>query len=123
MSDRVIWWTLDDQRQPVPTTPVASRAERDRADFMVAADRDLPGNLRATTVFLRHDHGNGTTAPILWETSVFGDDTRWWGYQERYTSEAEALAGHARIVERIRETERVVAAAETEWDTIEIVGA
>lgn len=80
MSDRVIWWTLDDQRQPVPTTPVASRAEHDRADFVVAQDRDLPGNLRATTVFLRHDHGNGAGLPILWETSVFGDDTRWWGY-------------------------------------------
>ncbi|MFT4038359.1 MAG: hypothetical protein QM692_09285 [Thermomicrobiales bacterium] len=118
MSERVIWWTLDDQRRPVPTTPIASRAERDRADFVVAVDAHLPGNLRATTMFLRLDHGNGATAPILWETSVFGDDTRWWGYLERYTSEAEALAGHARIVARIRETERIVATAEETWQEV-----
>lgn len=54
-----------------------------------------------STVFLGLDHGSGNGPPILFETLVFGgplDDE-----MERYSTLEEAEAGHAAMVERLRE--------------------
>jgi hypothetical protein len=67
--------------------------------------RDQIGTVLISTVFLGIDHGwgNGRSAPVLWETMVFGgqlDQT-----QERYTSRADALHGHYRWVNAVEETQ------------------
>lgn len=63
--------------------------------------RDIVSGLRVSTVYLGMDHAWGLgQRPVLWETMVFDDDasrSRWDQYQDRYTSHAEAMAGHARI--------------------------
>jgi hypothetical protein len=74
---------------------------------------DEVNGVRVSTVFLGLDHGWGRGAPVLWETMSFPredtppDDPRWkWSdYQERYTSAADARAGHARVVEAVRRGE------------------
>lgn len=49
---------------------------------------------RISTVFLGVDHQHVPGGPpILWETMVFDANGRDWGC-ERYTSEADAIAGH-----------------------------
>lgn len=58
------------------------------------------GGVRISTVFLGLDHSHGHGPPLLFETMVFrggdGDET------ERYSSWAEAEAGHKRWVEKVR---------------------
>jgi hypothetical protein len=58
----------------------------------VAVDR--VGGRVVSTVFLGLDLRHGEGAPVLWETMVFGDDGADLGCL-RYTSEADALSGHA----------------------------
>lgn len=47
-----------------------------------------------STVFLGLDHSFGEGPPVLWETMIFGGEHD--GYQNRYTSRAEALIGHTK---------------------------
>ena len=57
-----------------------------------------------STVFLGSDHGYNSDKPVLWETMVFseGDDNE---DCQRYTSQAEAIAGHWEICKRYRKND------------------
>lgn len=54
-----------------------------------------------STVFLGLDHGFGGEVQ-LYETMIFAGDSWTDRYMERYATKAEALAGHARIVEMVK---------------------
>ena len=72
------------------------------ADRLVAQDQF--GDVVVSTVFLGLDHRVGADGPpVLWETLIFGGPLD--GEQRRYTSRADAEAGH---------TELCIAAATTE---------
>ena len=72
--------------------------------YLVAASQPTRG-VTVSTVFLGLDHSFVPgSAPVLWETMIFGGDDD--GYQERYTSRAAAVAGHTRA-EAIARGERV----------------
>jgi hypothetical protein len=58
------------------------------------------GDVEISTVFLGLDHNWGLGPPVLWETMIFGGALD--NYQERYTSRAAAIAGHAAAVARVR---------------------
>lgn len=58
---------------------------------IVASDR--VGDVRVSTVFVGLDHSYGDGEPLLWETMIFGGPHD--GYQNRYTSKADAIVGHA----------------------------
>ena len=61
------------------------------------------GLIRVSTVFLGLDHSFGAHGPpVLWETMVFGGLLD--GEMARYTSKADAQAGHLAMVERVRAT-------------------
>lgn len=62
---------------------------------------DTIGNVNVSTVWLGLNHAWGGGAPLIFETMVFGGVLD--GDCERYGSEAEALAGHAAMVTRVRE--------------------
>lgn len=62
---------------------------------------DTIGDLWVSTVWMGLDHSWGSGPPLIFETMVFGDGP-WGDWQDRYASEAEALAGHQRIVAAIR---------------------
>ena len=59
------------------------------------------GLVWVSTVWLGIDHGFGrTSAPLIFETMIFGgryDECQW-----RYATRAEAEAGHERVVEALR---------------------
>jgi hypothetical protein len=67
------------------------------ADRRVAVDKI--GDVRISTIFLALDHQWGDGPPILWETMIFGGQFDQW--QERYSTKAEALAGHLRLLARV----------------------
>jgi hypothetical protein len=92
-------YILNDAGNPVATDDVLvwgrfmSRAKR-------AVAQEMIGDVRVSTVFLGLDHQYGDGPPILWETMVFwpdegGDECR------RYSSLADAKAGHEAVVARI----------------------
>ena len=59
-------------------------------------ERDFDGGITVSTVWLGIDHGfTDDTAPVIFETMVFGGD---WGDAPmmRYCTEAEAIEGHAK---------------------------
>ena len=57
------------------------------------------GRSRVSTVFLGLNHNYWGGPPILWETMVFGGPLDL--ETDRYSSRAEALAGHAEMVARV----------------------
>jgi len=69
--------------------------------YRVVAQTTLANGWFVSTVWLGLDHGYGAGPPLIFETMIFdraadggfgrGDSV----YQERYATEAEALAGHA----------------------------
>lgn len=63
----------------------------------VALD-ELTEEIRVSTVFLGLDHNFGGGPPLLFETCVFGLEDN---FMERYTTMAQARAGHARILKRV----------------------
>lgn len=74
------------------------------ADRRVAFDDCGPLG-EASTVFLGCDHQWATGGPpLLYETMVFGGPLD--GETRRYPTRAEAAAGHAAMVERMRELAR-----------------
>lgn len=62
--------------------------------------RTMIGSVLVSTVFLGVDHSFGSGPPLLYETMVFGSE-EFANEQERYTTRAEALAGHAEMVRRV----------------------
>ncbi len=70
-------------------------------EYKRVAETTLPDGTWVSTVWLGLDHQYGDGPPLIFETMVFQDkdnlDER---DQERYSTEAEALAGHEAMVER-----------------------
>lgn len=95
------WYILgDDPAVPIFTEDMQAGARffADHSRRVVDRTQVRPG-VEVSTVFLCHDHDfSGLGPPVLWETMIFGgpldQDTR------RYTSRADAVQGHAEMVER-----------------------
>lgn len=108
-------YVLDEQGEPVPEPDTVQWGQWLEATTETRA-RTLAettvGPYWVSTVFLALDHSFGGGPPVLWETMIFG---AWEEFQLpsggrkkcrkdidqiRYTSKAEALAGHAEAVKR-----------------------
>ena len=100
MSNRY-YWILDDQGNPVEVRDLEVWAKWfEKTDRHLGSDKI--GGIHVSTVFLGLDHGfslDEKAPPVLWETMIFGGEHD--GYQERYSSKEEALAGHTRAVEMV----------------------
>ena len=60
------------------------------------------GEVSISTVWLGLDHGSWDDGPpLIFETMIFGDEY-YRDYQERYSTEEEALAGHEKAVALVR---------------------
>ena len=65
---------------------------------------DLIGDIRISTVFLGLDHNFMFDGPpVLWETMIFGGQFD--GEQDRYTSYEDAVAGHAAMVQKVKDSQ------------------
>ena len=97
-------YTLNDDGNPVPCYDLLGWAEwfeQSGAARRIAYD-DLGDSVSVSTVFLGLDHSSGRSVPILWESMVFGGPLD--QEQHRYTSRANAVTGHERLVERVRDS-------------------
>jgi hypothetical protein len=63
--------------------------------------RDAVGDAVVSTVFIALDHAFGNGPPVLFETLIFGGPLADEG--ERYCTKAEAEAGHAKWIQRVKE--------------------
>lgn len=64
------------------------------------------GEIRISTIFLGLDHSFGRhDDPVLWETMIFGGKHD--QFQERYSSEEDARAGHEKARELVQKSLRV----------------
>jgi hypothetical protein len=63
--------------------------------------RDAVGDAVVSTVFIALDHAFGNGPPVLFETLIFGGPLSDEG--ERYCTKAEAEAGHAKWIQRVKE--------------------
>ena len=100
MNDKYI---LDEKGNTIPEPDLlkwASWFEENRDKKRVKADNI--GKARISTVFLGIDHSFGEGKPILWETMIFGGEHD--DYQKRYTSREEALEGHQKALDLVKET-------------------
>ena len=89
-------YVLDEQGEAVPCNDLMEWARWfENAEGRRVAN-DHVGDVRVSTVFLGLDHSFGGAVPILWETMIFGGEHD--GYQERYSSRRDAVAGHARAL-------------------------
>jgi hypothetical protein len=106
----MLWYILDENKNPVPSTAMrASRwmhgdDENDRSIFEARCRVGLttvrPG-VEVSTVFLGLDHGHDSRKPpVLFETMVFRDGHGCDG--DRYTTWADAKAGHDKTVAEVR---------------------
>lgn len=89
------------RHEPDPIAWARWRAEAERVDARRVALTEFPGGT-VSTVFLGTDHDyTGLGPPVLWETMVFRDGQDAGDEQWRYTSRAEAEAGHAAVIARV----------------------
>lgn len=87
-------YILAEDDTPVPCDDLLRWEEWMRKDDRrTVAKTTIEGLGQISTVFLGIDHDwSFHGPPVLWETMIFGGPHD--GYQDRYTSKAEALAGH-----------------------------
>lgn len=89
-----------DGHTPVPCDDILKWAECfGKADRHVA--KDSVGDVKISTVFLGLDHGFSGGPPLFFETMIFGGKHD--GYQDRYSTWDEAVAGHRRAVEMVKD--------------------
>lgn len=89
-------YILDDDGNPVPEPDLITWARSFETTKRIV-DRTPVGEAEVSTVFLGIDHNfhlNGP--PALFETLIFGGNHDMFGW--RYSTRAEALAGHVRVV-------------------------
>lgn len=96
-------YILDADGEPQPCEDLLTWARwYETADRIVAAA--WFGEVRVSTVFLGLDHRFGFNGPpILWESMVFGGPLD--GEQRRYTSRADADAGHTALCLAVTDAE------------------
>lgn len=98
------YFILDEAKNPVPcdSDKWGPWMDPSNSTNWRTAKTDL-GKLWVSTVFLGLDHGlSGDGAPLLWETMVFEHGSWSELYYDRYTTHADALAGHEKAVELVR---------------------
>ncbi|HUR17366.1 MAG TPA: hypothetical protein VMZ51_00325 [Acidimicrobiales bacterium] len=90
-----LWF--DREGRPIDVTEMV-RLSQD-ASYRVVA-RDWVGDVEVATVWLGFDHSFRSSRPVLFETVVFGG--RMDQYSRRYTTEAEARKGHAKVLASVQ---------------------
>jgi len=101
-----VWGVLAVRKGLRPGQIMISRQELDekyrRKNDRQTAETNTFG-YRISTVFLGLDHNfTGEGPPVLWETMVFPELPSG-EIQKRYSSHEDALAGHEKIVEKVRD--------------------
>jgi hypothetical protein len=94
---------LDDDGNPVACDDILEWGRwLAKSDVVRVVAQEHIGDVFVSTVFLGMDHswGPGGSAPILWETMIFGGEHD--KYMDRYTSRADADKGHADAIAMVK---------------------
>jgi hypothetical protein len=94
------WILREGSDEPIQVTSAQEWARWFEDVSLRRVGDDTIGDARVSTVFLGVDYSFDGGPPVLWETVVFGGEHD--DYGERYTSAADARAGHARICAMVR---------------------
>lgn len=94
MSDKYI--LADDGKTPIKCDLMTWARAFERSSSRRLKRETVAEGVDVSTVFLGLDHSWGDGPPLLWETMIFGGPHD--GYQERYSTHDEAMAGHAKAV-------------------------
>lgn len=86
-------YVLDKNGKPVHEPDMAKYGRFLASDAKILKQDILPNRTVVSTVFTGCDY---RSPPLLWETIIFGGVRD--GYEDRYTSREEALAGHEKAV-------------------------
>lgn len=91
------WYVLDENDNPVRETDHKVINREFKSERRIIKIDNVSEFVRVSTVFLMLDHNYIPGGPpVLFETMIFGGDHD--GYQDRYTTKAEALIGHEKAV-------------------------
>lgn len=71
---------------------------KDHARKVVRQEK-LPNGYWVSTVWLGLNHQFGDGPPLIFETMVLNPKQEWEDYQERYSTEDDAIIGHLRAVD------------------------
>ena len=97
-----IWYKLNEKKEVVPATQdEAMEVWRDFDRHRRVAYDQTPQGFAVSTVFLALDHGFGGRG-MFFETMIVDGSGPLVGYQERYATWDQAVAGHARALARVR---------------------
>lgn len=98
-----MWYILDENNKPIKSTVLEAGRWMENNLDKKAVKQESIGDARVSTVFLGLDHAwpKDENTPILWETMIFGGEHDQ-NYQERYTSYEDALEGHQRAIDLIK---------------------
>lgn len=96
------FYLLDENKKPYSVALEESYKLYEDMEMKITA-RDYVGDILVSTVFLgmNHNFDRESDTPVLWETMVFKG--KYDDYMERYTSHEEALAGHKRILQMVKD--------------------
>jgi hypothetical protein len=72
---------------------------RDLENLRIVRQETLPNGYWVSTVWMGIDHRFGEGPPLIFETMVTNPSGEWEDYQERYSTENDAILGHMRTVE------------------------
>ena len=96
-------YNLDKNGKPVPAKSLEQWARQyEEGAGKRIVRQDYVGKTLVSTVFLAIDHSFGSGPPVLWETMVFPAGIDMEDCCKRYTSKADAVAGHARILAEVQ---------------------
>jgi len=103
-----IWFILDENNKPVPATSDEYIEWKNSDSGKCTVGKTYIGKTFISTVFLALDHGILSSEKILWETMVFGYESKDEDeFQERYSSFEDAKAGHEKAVKAVINGEKL----------------
>jgi hypothetical protein len=108
MTDRPIYY----DREGRPMTVEAWSNAFEDMDYRRIERTELPGNRHVSTVWLGIDHAFDEGPPLIFESMAFqetGNPFREELDSERYSTEAEARAGHKAMVQRLLDDGSLIA--------------
>lgn len=100
-----MWYALDANNVPYPVDITDLCANQQPSPNKIVKQEHVQivdTDYRVSTVFLELDHNWNDGPPELWETMIFTEDPDLSYYLQRYTSYADALAGHNQICDCLR---------------------
>ena len=95
------WYILTADNQPVAVSVTEAAQWMEDNPERKAVKQDHVDDVFVSTVFLGLDHSWNNKGLILWETMIFGGIND--QYQERYNSYEDALEGHQRAINLIKQ--------------------